>query len=241
MWSVTSVEEMIIQQAATILLVRDRTDGGGVEVYMQKRPDTMRFLAGHYVFPGGSMDDEDGEGALLNRCAPIREGINPERLSHAYWVTALRETFEEAGLMLAREKTGGWADMTGYPQERDRLLRGELSFREIVTGAGLILATDRMRYFGHRLTPRHVSRKRFATRYFVTVLPRGAEPIPHAGEVAADGWYSPEFALAEHAAGRMRMVPPTVDCLRVIARFRTAEELWSSTETVGNPTPEELA
>ena len=227
-----------IHQAATMLLVRDNQ--GQIEVYMTKRPATMRFLPGHYVYPGGQMDAADQDPRFAARCVPVAQVRNPEGLPLAYWVTALRETFEEAGLLLARNAAGEWVDETRFAREREALLAGEMSFYEIVEQNDLQLAADALRYFGHRLTPRKVSKKRFDTRYFLTVLPSGVEPSPHQGEVEFAEWVQPKQVLTEWEAGRVQMVPPTVHSLQVLAGFASAEEAWQSVEGVGKPTAMEL-
>ncbi|MGB8954765.1 MAG: hypothetical protein WCC10_05290 [Tumebacillaceae bacterium] len=227
-----------IHQAATMLLVRENV--AHLEVYMTKRPVTMRSFPGHYVFPGGQMDEADGDPRFAQRCMLIPPSCNPEGLSLAYWVTALRETFEEAGLLLARDSTGAWVDASRFEREREAMLAGEMPFYDILERHDLVLATDALRYFGHRLTPRKVSNKRFDTRYFLTVLPVGVEPNPHQGEVEFAMWVDPRHAIAEWQAGRVQMVPPTVDSLRVLAGFTSADDAWQSIEGVGKPTPMEL-
>jgi 8-oxo-dGTP pyrophosphatase MutT (NUDIX family) len=240
--SVIRMQESI-HQAATIILMRERVDQERclLEVYMTKRPDTMRFLPSHYVFPGGQMDDSDADPNLLARCAPLPANLNSENISLAYWVTAIRETFEEVGILLVRDEHGQWVTPQAVQKQREALLAGELSFGELIEQSHFQLAVDRLRYFGHRLTPRKVSRKRFDTRYFLTLLPNDVEPQPHAGEVAEAEWLSPQAALVRWEAGQISMVPPTVDSLRVSARFATAAAIWNATEGVGKPTAEELA
>lgn len=231
----------LISQAATILLVRQHTSRDRLEVYMTKRPTTMRFLARHYVFPGGKMDAEDEDPRYLTRSMPLTTACNPDSLPLSYWVCALREAFEEVGILLARNAAGELIDSQHYRSQRAELLAGRLRLIDLLEAEQLVLATDLMRYFGHRLTPRHVSKKRFDTRYFLTILPAGQTPEPHPGEVEEDGWYDVTTALEGVARGDMEMVPPTLDSLRVIGRFQSAEELWHSVEGVGTPTPEELA
>ena len=230
--------EESIHQAATMLLIRETEDH--LEVYMTKRPETMRQFPGHYVYPGGQMDESDADPRFADRCVPVAAEINLEGLPLSYWVTALRETFEEAGLLLARDRAGEWVDATRFEREREALLAEELTFYEIVERNDLILATDALRYFGHRLTPRKVSKKRFDTRYFLTHLSHGVEPRPHEGEVEIAQWVNPHEALARWEAGEIKMVPPTVDSLRVLAGFATVDEAWQSFEGVGKPTPFEL-
>jgi 8-oxo-dGTP pyrophosphatase MutT (NUDIX family) len=232
-----------IHQAATILLLRDRAGTGpsSVEVYMTKRPATMRFLANHHVFPGGQMDELDSDPQLWERCMPLHPAQNPENLTLAYWVTALRELFEEAGILLARGADGEFVQQEAFLHERELLLDHQCTFNEIVKEAGIVLATDQMRYFGHRMTPRAVSRKRFDTRYFLTHFPQGMVPSPHSGEVTEDEWLEPRSGLARWQSGELLMVPPTADSLRALTGFRTADEAMRSEQGVGNPTAAELA
>lgn len=230
-----------IQQAATILLVREQSSPQRLEVYMTKRPSTMRFLANHYVYPGGQMDEDDHDLRFVERAMPLTPEVNPIGLPLAYWVCALREAYEEVGILLARDPNGQLVDSQKYRAHRADMLAGACSFYEILEREQLVLATDLMRYFGHRITPRRVSKKRFDTRYFLAILPEGQTPEPHAGEVEVDGWFDCNEALEQAKVGELEMVPPTLDSLRVIGRYNQAEELWNSPEGVGTPTPEELA
>lgn len=230
-----------IHQAATAVLVREQKQEGRLEVYMTKRPATMRFLASHYVYPGGKMDASDQDPRFQARSAPLTSVLNPIDLPLSYWVTAIRETFEEVGILLARDASGRYAAQDDFQQQRERMLSGEISLYDIITEANLELATDQLRYFGHRLTPRKVSSTRFATRFFLMVLPDDLEPDPHPEEIAEAGWYDAKQALSGWQRGDMLMVPPTVDSLRVIDRFATAGDIWLASDGVGTPTPEELA
>ncbi|ASS76132.1 hypothetical protein CIG75_14970 [Tumebacillus algifaecis] len=233
-------EQEMIVQAATTIFVRDKKEGG-LETYLTKRPDTMRFLPGHYVFPGGTMDESDQDPRLAAHAAPIASEQNPDKLPLAYWMTALRESFEEAGILLARDPSGRLVNPEELQEQREKLLQGEVSFYEVIAGSNLQLATDLLRYFGHRITPRRVSKRRFETRFFLMVLPDGMEPIPHTGEIVAAGWTDAATALEKWSSGDYQMVPPTVQALRTLDRFQEAQSLWSSTEGVGKPTLEELA
>jgi len=230
-----------IHQAATAVLVREQKQANRLEVYMTKRPATMRFLADHYVFPGGKMDASDQDPRLQARCAPLTPVLNPTDLPLSYWVTAIRETFEEVGILLARDASGCYAKPEDFQEQREWMLAGEISLYDIITEANLLLATDQLRYFGHRLTPRRVSSTRFETRFFLMVLPADLEPDPHPEEIAEAGWYDAQLALTGWQSGDMLMVPPTVDSLRVIDRFSTAQDIWLASDGVGTPTPEELA
>ncbi|ARU61974.1 hypothetical protein CBW65_13910 [Tumebacillus avium] len=232
-------EQEVIVQAATTIFVRDKK-GGGVETYLTKRPETMRFLPGHYVFPGGTMDESDNDPRFAALAAPVALEHNPVGLPLGYWITALRESFEEAGILLARDPNGRLVTPEELAAEREQLLKGEVAFYDVVEGAGLTLATDLLRYFGHRITPRRLSKRRFETRFFLLVLPDGMEPIPHAGEIAEAGWTDAAAALEKYDAGDYDMVPPTVKALQTIGSYPDAASLWHSTEGVGTPTAMEL-
>lgn len=232
-------EQEVIVQAATTILVRGKAQGG-LETYLTKRPDTMRFLPGFYVFPGGTMDKSDQDARFAARCAPIPPEQNPTGLSLDYFITALRETFEEVGILLARDSSGRLLTTEQCQEQRSRLLNKEVSFYDILEQEDLQLATDLLRYFGHRLTPRRLSKRRFETRFFLLVLPEGLEPIPHAGEIAAAGWEDATAALATWSNGEYQMVPPTVKALETLSRYQNPDSLWKSSDGVGTPTAQEL-
>jgi 8-oxo-dGTP pyrophosphatase MutT (NUDIX family) len=209
------------RHAATVVLLRDGSDG--LDVYLLRRVGTMAFAAGMHVFPGGSVDPRDGavETAWAGP-APAewagRLGCD-ETLARALVCAAVRETFEESGVLLAGASPDEVvSDTTADDWESDRrsLLDRSLSTAVMLAQRGLVLRSDLLRAWAHWITPEFEPR-RFDTRFFVAALPAGqrARDVSSEAEVAA--WVPVRRAVAEQEAGRMAMLPPTVQALRDLA------------------------
>ncbi|GAX89669.1 NUDIX hydrolase [Effusibacillus lacus] len=228
-------EEM--KRASTILLIRNGDRNSGLEVYMTQRPETMLFLPGFHVFPGGIMESADRDERIHQFC---KNRDLPVEMSYA--VSAIRECFEEVGYLLADYQ--GRSNI-GRTDETDRLRlqmeNGELTFHDWVLSEQIPLRTDLIRYFGHRITPRAVSPRRFDTRYFLTIVPGDIELDPCQREVSRAEWIQPDVALEQAKKGTLKMVPPTMDALADLARFDSAEDAFAYAAGVGNPRPHELA
>ncbi len=238
-----------LRDAATVLLIRDAQDRdaqdegvqGGVEVCMLRRNLASEFVAGAYVFPGGSVDPEDEGPAAQERC----EGLTDEEASAilgvesgglAYWVAALRECFEEAGVLMARSGHDGDPDgdrlldttdpgrAERFAAHRRALNEGQIDFLEICEREDLVLAVDALHYVGHWITP-ELSPRRYDTRFFVTLAPPGQVASHDDGETIANIWISPSGALARYDAGEIELLPPTVANLQRIAEFDSAAEV----------------
>ncbi|SDS16602.1 NUDIX hydrolase [Actinopolymorpha singaporensis] len=202
------------RHASTVVLLRDGS--AGLEVYLLRRHTSMAFAAGMYAFPGGSADARDADAAVgWAGPAPAewaaRLGFADERLARASVCAAVRETFEEAGVLLAGPDTGTVvADPTGDDWERDRmaLLGRVLPFAELLERRGLVLRSDLLAAWDHWITPR-VEERRFDTRFFVAALPAGQQPRDVSGEADRVAWMRPADALASVHRGEMRMLPPT--------------------------------
>ena len=149
--------------AATVLLLRD--GAGGIEVFMQVRHQDMKFASGALVFPGGRVDPEDHELATNAELSPATAGLDP--LAGALRVAAIRETFEESGVLLARPR--GEAALVSAERLRG-LSAGAHGFAQMLTDEGLTLAADLLVHFAHWITPVHNPR-RFDTHFFALATP----------------------------------------------------------------------
>jgi len=200
--------------AATILLVRDAA--AGLEVFMVERHREVDFATGALVFPGGKLEPGDREPRTLARC-PAGSGLPPHDL--ALRVAAIRETFEEAGVLLARPRGSTALVDAGRLREigrRDAL--GALAEAE-----DLELAADLLVPFAHWITPEFLP-KRFDTHFFVVAAP-GDQAAAHDGSESVDSaWITPAAALAEAESGRRTIVFPTLANLRKLGRSRSAAE-----------------
>ena len=245
---------MAARDAATIMLVRDAVsdEGPALEVCMLRRHLNSDFIGGAYVFPGGKVDDEDRTPAAEEACALLSDVeasamLGVESGGLAFWVAALRECFEEAGVLLAYQGDAAGDGAGGAntlldahdPGTRQRLaaLRvalnaGDIRFLDACRGEGLRLATDRVHYFSHWITPEGAP-KRFDTRFFVAALPPGQVPIHDDHETVDTVWVRPDEALARAKAGEFDLIFPTMKNLEAISRFVTSGDLLAAAAAVG--------
>lgn len=180
--------------AATILIVRDGTEG--LEVFMVKRHHQIDFVAGALVFPGGKVHGGDREAALCEHTDGAEDWSPEMRPTGA---AAIRETFEESGILFAREVGGGFvspARLTSLESYRERLEKGEISLLYMVQRERLRLACDQLARFAHWVTPEHMP-KRFDTHFFLAAVPQG-HTGGHDGRESVDSvWIRPEDAIAD--------------------------------------------
>lgn len=207
--------------AATVVLLRDGS--AGLEVYLLRRTGTMAFAAGMHVFPGGSVDPRDGE------VETAWAGPDPsewgrrlgcdETLARALVCAAVRETFEESGVVLAGAAPDlVVGDTTAPDWERDRLalLDRSSSMAEVLARRGLVLRSDLLRAWAHWITPEFEPR-RYDTRFFVAAVPEGQLARDVSTEADEAAWVAVRAAVDAHDAGRMAMLPPTIAALRDLA------------------------
>jgi len=220
--------------AATVVLVRD-TDGGA-EVLLLRRHDRSGFAADAWVFPGGTVDEEDRDAALPVLCDGPRPaewaealGVKDATEAFGYVVAAVRETFEETGILLAsprvtRESPSRPADAAELADYRGSVLAGRIGLREVAVNAGVQIATDRLTYIAHWITPEPEPR-RYDTRFFLAPVPPGAEHLLHEPEMVEARWMAAGEAVERFRSGEMKMLPPTVHTLRELAAFATVAEM----------------
>ena len=196
------------RDAATVALVRE--DPGRLEVLLLSRPADSRFAPGAEVFPGGAVDPSDSDpGWRLPPAAPAL----PAAVTTRILVAAVRETFEECGVLLARDAAGRpcppelLSELAGL---RRQIHDGHPEeFRPGLMRCGLRPAWEDLTFCAHWVTPAGMPRI-FDTRFFLTALPPGQEPDPDAGgELTSMRWVAPGQALREAAEGRCLLLPPT--------------------------------
>jgi len=229
-----------IAPAATVMLIRDAIDGtsgvagGGFEVFMLRRTLQAVFGSGMYVFPGGRLDDVDAGPALERVCDGLSDRAASTELriesgGLAYWVAAIRECFEEAGVLLARSATTGavidFHDPVAaarFNAARHAIHDGSIGLVELCAAEGLRLAADAMHYVANWITPIGEVR-RFDTRFFLARAPLGQEPLHDDNETIASLWVRPADALAREREGDLRMMPPTIWCLQFLAEHASVD------------------
>lgn len=225
-----------IRQAATVMLVADRP---GLQVFMMERNANMVFGGGMWVFPGGSVDDAD-DPDRFQHISMHRSDADASRLMDlsagglAYYIAAIREAFEEAGILLARRRgTGEPIDLTEpataarFAAHRDNVNSGSRDFLDIVEEENLILDAAEMHYVARWITPPGPPR-RFDARFFVARMPEHQIPVHDDNELVHSRWLSPNAILERSEAQQMTLMGPTERMVRSLARFHTAEEVIAS-------------
>ncbi len=238
------------------MLVRDGVIGGAdaLEVCMLRRHLNSDFVGGAYVFPGGKVDDADRGSPAQAVCSgrtdeQASQLLGVEEGGLSYWIAALRECFEEAGVLLAypeaESAASGGSDLVDAHDEgvrsrllslRHRLNAGEVGFVEGCMEEGLVLAADRVHYFSHWITP-EPSPKRYDTRFFVAALPPGQLAVHDDYETIDTVWVRPAEALERARDRQFDIIFPTMKNLEAIARFETSASLLSAALAVERVPP----
>jgi 8-oxo-dGTP pyrophosphatase MutT (NUDIX family) len=216
--------------ASTVVLMRDAP---ALEVFLVRRHHAMAFMAGAHVFPGGRVDAADRLADPDAVCSGVLTAA--ERLPDtaaaeavALHVAAIRELFEEAGVLLATDRTGAMvSDHDGrFDEHRRQLLAGDIAIADVARAEGLTLALDGLMPFARWVTP-DAEPRRFDTRFFVAIAPDGQRASHDNGETVDGSWMTPAHALADATRGEIALPPPTWTTLRHLTRARNASEAWN--------------
>lgn len=227
------MKEVIPLPAATVTLVRDTARG--LEVLMMQRNFQSGFMPGMYLFPGGALDAADTSAEMCGLCTGLDDAAASTMLGMAsgglaYWVAAIRESFEEAGVLLTYDRSGGLvtlaqADVAArFSAHRNVLNAGGCEFCALLQQEGLRLAVDRLVYFSHWITPVSAPR-RYDTRFFVAAAPENQEPLHDNRETISHLWVNPGLALDRHRGGDFNMRTPTIRTLELFADYATVDSL----------------
>lgn len=227
------------RKAATVVLLRDA--GPAPEIFMVVRHHQIDFASGALVFPGGSLDPADaGIAADAAFCAPC--GVEDTELL-AFRVAAIREAFEECGVLIARRAGESRllpaAELAPIEARwRAGLNAGELSFADLLREERLVLATDAMIPYAHWITPEGMP-KRFDTWFFLAVAPEDQLALHDGHEAVESVWLTAQQALDGAATGKYTVIFPTERNLWKLARHRTAQEAFAATraDTIVTVTP----
>jgi 8-oxo-dGTP pyrophosphatase MutT (NUDIX family) len=239
-------DQVQIRPAATVMLIDDRPD---LQIYMMERHANTVFAGGMWVFPGGSVDatDDSSEFQAISIHRSDEEASELMDLSSgglAYYVAAIREAFEEAGILLALQRDNHEPlDLTPpeiekrFSQHRDDINDSSRQFMEIIREENLILDAGVMHYVARWITPKGPPR-RFDARFFIAKMPSNQTPIHDNGELVHSEWLSPNEILKQAEAGKMVLMSPTLRMIKNLALFDSAEQVI---ESVAANQPDELA
>ncbi|MEU4150911.1 NUDIX hydrolase [Streptomyces sp. NPDC026659] len=220
------------RRAATVMLLRDTP--AGPAVHMLRRRASMAFAGGAYAYPGGGVDPRDDD-REIGWAGPSRAwwaerlGVD-ESSAQAVVCAAVRETFEEAGVLLAGSGPDAVVGDTGgddWEADRAALTAHELSFAEFLDRRGLVLRSDLLGAWTRWITPEFESR-RYDTWFFAAALPQGQRTRETSGEADRTVWTRPEEAAAGYDRGELLMMPPTIATLRQLLPYGTAADVLAA-------------
>jgi len=207
--------------AATILLLRPGAHG--LEVFMVVRHHEIDFASGALVFPGGKADPQDFDDDLL----PFIAGAPDDRDMRAIQVSAIREAFEECGVLLAREAGSSelvsGARLAQLEQYREPLNSGEVGLLEFLRDEQLVLACDCLTHFAHWITPEMMP-KRFDTHFYLAMAPADHVALHDGYESVDSVWISPANAIAEASAGTKTVIFPTLCNIEKLGESNSPEQ-----------------
>lgn len=223
----TTTDAVPVRPAASAVILRDCPEG--IEVFMVVRHHEIDFASGALVFPGGKVDADE---ANIETQEAVAIGAGP---APSFWMAAIRETFEEAGLLLARRQ--GEAKLLAAEDTqalvktyRPALLAGTLTFAHLLKRENLRPALDLMVHFAHWITPPGPPR-RFDTHFFLVAAPVAQTGVHDGLETTEGVWIAPRRAIEDADAGRRIMLPPTRLNLHKLAQFSSVHAAAESTRS----------
>jgi 8-oxo-dGTP pyrophosphatase MutT (NUDIX family) len=224
--------EVTPRLAATTILVRAR--GTEPELLLLKRGQHARFMPNAYVFAGGALDLKDEGADVYALCQGLDDARASKQLALScnglrFFVAALREAFEECGLLLAYDARGEVVDFTDWDESRLRETRlqistGELSMAQLCRANGWLLAVDQLAFYSHWITP--PGTLRFDTRFFLCAAPAKQTASLAGSEMSELVWRTASEALSDHADKKLLLMYPTRAILKEIAAMRSIDELF---------------
>ncbi len=207
--------------AATVVMLRD--GDAGPQVLLLRRQRSSAFVPGAWVFPGGRVDEADADPDLARRLG-LADDIVPPR---PYWAAAIREAFEETGVLLATDADGARAPTAAADPElealRERLMEDRITLLDVLQAAGLRVRATDLVPFARWITPVQEPR-RYDTRFFLARPPDGAEATADLREMTDLAWVAPDAALDRFRAGSLPMVFPTVRTLEGLVGFDSVHD-----------------
>lgn len=229
------------RDSATVILVRERTENEPFEVLLMRRHEKQDFMGKAFVFPGGQLDKKDCDPKLAEHATGLSSKDAKRRLNETdlsdetalgLFFTAVRETFEESGVLLADTVSGNPINLEDpdtqirFATYRGMVYRGKITLEELARKEQIAYPLDRILPFSRWITP-YEQPKRFDTRFFLAQMPPHQTPAHDAVEMTKTIWISPREALLQQASGKLLLFPPTLKTLEEISLCPTATELFS--------------
>lgn len=225
-------EIVVPRPAATLIVVRD--GASGIEVLLGEKTRKVNFAAGAFVFPGGAVDEGDhlahtffGSDRTDSECS---KALGVESGGLSYWIAAIRECFEEVGILFASWKQGTCKDAAEFvnllKKLRADLKTTDCTFSDLIQSAGLTLDAGALHYYSHWVTQAG-SPRRYDTRFFIAAAPEGQTASHDGGELVSHRWVRPNDALDLDREGEISLMFPTFKTLEKLSEFSTVGELFA--------------
>jgi 8-oxo-dGTP pyrophosphatase MutT (NUDIX family) len=233
------VEESIPRNAATVILTRDGTERG-MEIFLMRRHREQTFMGGAFVFPGGSIDKGDSDPELasyivgptaLEAMERLQEPGLSAAIAMGLYMAAIRETFEEAGVLLAYEENGRLLQLgdsalsAGYAEARLDTYNKRYTLKILAERKKIRFAFDLLMPYAHWITPTF-EKKRFNTRFFIARIPADQVPLHDSIEMTESLWMTPKEALTAYRRREILLMPPTLKTLEELSPFDNTEALF---------------
>ncbi len=235
--------------AATVILLRERApssetdDDCEFEVFMAKRHQNARFMSEHHVFPGGGLDDQDLTEESRARLLGIDSEVIPKLKDICedpanLWIIAIRELFEETGILIATNETGTFIEEIRkrnkkFKKYQKRLQKKRKTMTGVLTKEDLYYAADNLQYFGRLITP-PMSPIRFDTQFFICKFPQNQRINLFKDELTESLWGSPEQLLASFKNREIKLIFPQYSTLQRLSKFKTVQEVFENAKEVSS-------
>jgi 8-oxo-dGTP pyrophosphatase MutT (NUDIX family) len=230
--------------AATVVLLREKNHSQ-YEIFLMRRRQNSSFARGAFVFPGGRLDETDCREDIFPYIVGLsptdanillQEPDLPPSTALGLFIAAIRETFEEAGILPAYETSGDIFYLTGqdaleaYQALRFKVHKKQISMKRLAEKLGIRYALDLLLPYSHWITP-EIEKRRFDTRFFLMRMPVGQHAVHDRMELTDSQWMTPAAALAEHYAGRIFLMPPTLKTIEELNTYTAIGTLWEAAKS----------
>jgi 8-oxo-dGTP pyrophosphatase MutT (NUDIX family) len=234
----------VFKDAATVILVRP-SQAEGWELFLARRHHKQAFMAGAYVFPGGQVEDTDYDLKIktyirnndsLNPRRLLQEDSLPEEKALGFFIAAIRETFEEVGVLLGGNRNGDFISfhnediLKDYNSYRRKLDTSQITLMEIAHKERILFFPDMLIPYAHWITP-EFEKMRFDTRFFLAKLPPEQMPVADTMELTQSLWVTPQKALEMHFQKEIVLMPPTLKTIEELSALKSIDELFTVTKT----------
>ena len=234
-------DKIVFKNAATVILVR-HSESAGWKIFLARRHHKQSFMAGAYVFPGGQVEnyDKSAEPGSYIKKSPdfnpariLQEDELPDQEALGFFIAAIRETFEEVGILLGGSASGDFVSFhdknirTRYTEHRRRLYASEITLGDIASEEGIVFFPEVLVPYAHWITP-EFEKMRFDTRFFLAKLPPEQRPVADATELTESLWVTPQKALEMHFCKEIALMPPTLKTIEELSSFASIDELFTA-------------